>query len=296
MVDTYSENLKGELSFVKAENAKLSDEVENLMKMLNLEDSIRLQSNLEGLISSLEFSQSQEVDLETKKADARLECSSMVEHQPDSDGAHGGCKFKNLELNSLIEKKQDILKTLENLEYTFRSYKAASKLRLSIKYEDGDEMIVAHMVDEVDAFNKEVTIFKRFKSIFKGEVVVKSEVEVKSEDDKSSEDDKCSEDSSEELIKFLSRRNLQWQFLKQSHEEEPKPVPSNTEEEDLLPLDIVYPVEEIASSSRGTCRRGVPHASGSRGNRGRGEPLASSSRGNRGRGETRYALRSLGHI
>ncbi|GKG26817.1 hypothetical protein Tco_0402520, partial [Tanacetum coccineum] len=35
--DTYSENLKGELSFVKAENAKLSDEFENLMTMLNLE-------------------------------------------------------------------------------------------------------------------------------------------------------------------------------------------------------------------------------------------------------------------
>ncbi|GKE22738.1 hypothetical protein Tco_1434250 [Tanacetum coccineum] len=123
---------------------------------------------------------------------------------------------------------------------------------------------------------------KQNEVVVKLEVVVKSEVEVKSEDDKSSEDDKCSEDSSEELIKFLSRRNLQWQFPKQSHEEEPKPVPSNTEEEDLLPLDIVYPVEEIASSSRGTCRRGVPHAS--------------NSRGNRGRGETRYALRSLGHI
>ncbi|GJY03102.1 DNA mismatch repair protein MSH6 [Tanacetum coccineum] len=139
MIDTYSENLKGELSFVKAENAKLSDEVENLMKMLNLEDSIRLQSNLEGLSSSLEFIQSQEVDLETKKADARLECSSMVEHQPDSDGAHGGCKFK----------------IFYNCCNTDTSYKAASKLRLSIKYEDGDEMIVAHMVDEVDAFNKE---------------------------------------------------------------------------------------------------------------------------------------------
>ncbi|GJX62193.1 hypothetical protein Tco_0295093, partial [Tanacetum coccineum] len=140
-LDTYLENLKGELSFVKAENAKLSDEVENLMKMLNLEYSIRLQSNLEGLSSSLEFiqSQSQEVDLETKKADARLECSSMVEHQPDSDGAHGGCKFK----------------IFYNCCNTDTSYKAASKLRLSIKYEDGDEMIVAHMVDEVDAFNKE---------------------------------------------------------------------------------------------------------------------------------------------
>ncbi|GKC23607.1 hypothetical protein Tco_1025757, partial [Tanacetum coccineum] len=62
-----------------------------------LDDSILLQSNLEGLNSSLEFIQSQE-DLETKKVDARLECSLMVEHQTDSDGAHGGYKFKNHEL------------------------------------------------------------------------------------------------------------------------------------------------------------------------------------------------------
>ncbi|GJW90092.1 hypothetical protein Tco_0167645 [Tanacetum coccineum] len=90
------ENLKGELSSVEAENAKLSDEVENLMKGY-MEDeenhSIRLQSNLEGLSSSLEFIQSQ-----SQEADARLECSSMAGHQPDSDGAHGGCKFKNHEL------------------------------------------------------------------------------------------------------------------------------------------------------------------------------------------------------
>ncbi|GJY32788.1 hypothetical protein Tco_0417257 [Tanacetum coccineum] len=223
--DTYLENLKGELSSVEAENANLPDEVENLMKDY-LEDSIRLQSNLERLSSSLEFIQSQE-DLETKKVDTRLECSSMVEHQPDSDGAHGGCKFKILELNSLIEKKRDILKTLENLDYTFRRYckdtkevhmvldfytdlpeqnhelaielldvklelrnaefsllpmlenknslewfvrkaqdrivlstlrrslvKVASKSRLSIEYEDRDEMIVAHMVDAVDDFIK----------------------------------------------------------------------------------------------------------------------------------------------
>nr|GEW16638.1 hypothetical protein [Tanacetum cinerariifolium] len=123
---TYLENRKAELSSVEAENAKLSDEVENLMKGY-LEDSIRLQSNLEGLNFSLKFIQSQE-DLETKKADARLKCSSVVEHQQDSDGAHGGCKFKILELNSLIEKKRDILKTLENLDYTFRRCEGVLKI------------------------------------------------------------------------------------------------------------------------------------------------------------------------
>ncbi|GJZ23692.1 hypothetical protein Tco_0561151 [Tanacetum coccineum] len=61
----------------------------------------------------------------------------------------------------------------------------------------------------------------------------------------------------------------QWQFPKQSHEEEPKPVimkteeedplpidvPMQTEEEYPLPLDIVYPLQEIASTSRGTRTR-----------------------------------------
>ncbi|GKA45725.1 hypothetical protein Tco_0738521 [Tanacetum coccineum] len=144
---TYLENQKREHSSVEAENANLSDEVENLMNGY-LEDSIRLQSNLEGLTFFLEFipGSSYNFDLATKKADARLKCSSMVEQQPYSDGALGVCKFKILELNSLIEKKHDILKTLENLDYTFR--------RLSIEHKDRDEMIVAHMVDGVDAFIK----------------------------------------------------------------------------------------------------------------------------------------------
>ncbi|GJY33667.1 hypothetical protein Tco_0418136 [Tanacetum coccineum] len=67
------------------------------------------------------------------KEDARLECPLMAERQPDFDGAHDCCKFKvcsdghlsylgclDLELNSLIEKKHDILKTLENIEYAFK--------------------------------------------------------------------------------------------------------------------------------------------------------------------------------
>nr|GEV20302.1 hypothetical protein [Tanacetum cinerariifolium] len=83
------------------------------------------------------------------------------------------------------------------------------------------------------------------------EVVIKSDVVVKSEGDKSSDDDTfkdsqdyLSEDSSEDLINFLSSRDLQWQFPKQSHEEDPLPidVPMQTEEEDPLPIDIVYPI------------------------------------------------------
>nr|GFA30101.1 hypothetical protein [Tanacetum cinerariifolium] len=94
--------------------------------------------------------------------------------------------------------------------------------------------------------------------------------------------DYMSEDFIEALINFLTGHDLQWQFPKQTQEEEPKPlyvpmqtqeeepkpldvpmqtykeepkpldVSMQTEKEDLIPLDIVYPHLEIALSSRGT--------------------------------------------
>ncbi|GKE28262.1 hypothetical protein Tco_1443646 [Tanacetum coccineum] len=77
-------------------------------------------------------------------------------------------------------------------------------------------------------------------------------------------------DSSEYLINFLSSHDPQWQFLRQTEEEDPLSidVPRRTEEEDPLPLDIAYPLQEIASSSKGTNTRS----------------------------EARYDLRSLGPI
>ncbi|CAI9265844.1 unnamed protein product [Lactuca saligna] len=116
-LDAYVENLKGELCSMEAENAELSAEIENLMKG-SFEDSIRLQNNIEGLNSTMEFIQSQ--GLETKRADAVLECSLLEEHQPEAIDADGGCKFKLLELNSQIEKKRGMLKSLEDLDYTLK--------------------------------------------------------------------------------------------------------------------------------------------------------------------------------
>ncbi|GJT74007.1 hypothetical protein Tco_1033293 [Tanacetum coccineum] len=137
--DTYMENLKGELSSVEAENAKLFDEVGNLIKGY-LEGEENRISNLERLSSSLEFIQSQE-DLATKKADARLECSSMAEHQPDSNGAHGGYKFKILELNSLIGKKRDILKIKKILTTLSEGVKERMNTSESCKFMDANEEI-----------------------------------------------------------------------------------------------------------------------------------------------------------
>ncbi|GJT69873.1 hypothetical protein Tco_1029159 [Tanacetum coccineum] len=120
-------------------------------------------SNLEGLNSSLEFIQSQE-DLETKKVDARLECFSMVEHQTNFDGAHGGCKFKILELNSLIEKKRDIFKTLENIDYAFKSQ--THEARIAKKVEASQKRIRK-------VFQKEDALRRKVEHLSRKEAVVK---------------------------------------------------------------------------------------------------------------------------
>nr|GEY97546.1 hypothetical protein [Tanacetum cinerariifolium]GEZ11180.1 hypothetical protein [Tanacetum cinerariifolium] len=80
-----------------------------------------------------------------------------------------------------------------------------------------------------------------------------------------------SEDYSKDLINFLSCHDPQWQFPNQTQEEEPKLIPTQTEEKDPLPidiprqtekedplsLDIVYPL--LDSSSNGTNIRGQAH-------------------------------------
>ncbi|KAK1435363.1 hypothetical protein QVD17_01124 [Tagetes erecta] len=106
-LDTYLENLKGGLRSVEAENDQLSDEVASLMKGY-LENSIKLQSTIEGLSSSLEFVQSE--GLKTKRA----------EHQQESECAHADQNFKILELSSQTEKKKGMLKSLEDLDYRFK--------------------------------------------------------------------------------------------------------------------------------------------------------------------------------
>lgn len=124
-LDTYLEQLEGELSMVKAESAQTSDEIENLMRGY-LEDSNRLESNIEGLNCSLNFIASQ--GLEKEKADAQLECSTQAEDQMVSLSAHGGCKFKILELDTEVEKKKRTLKSLQDLECTHKRFESVEKI------------------------------------------------------------------------------------------------------------------------------------------------------------------------
>ncbi|GJX83909.1 hypothetical protein Tco_0333390, partial [Tanacetum coccineum] len=118
-------------------------------------------------------------------------------------------------------------------------------------------------IKEVDDLEQRIknleAIFSKLRDIKlkQKKVIVISDDDTSSDHDTSKDSQDClSEDSSEYLINFLSSHDPQWQFLRR------------TEEEDPLPLDIAYPLQEIASSSKGTNTRS----------------------------EARYDLRSLGPI
>ncbi|GKF16828.1 hypothetical protein Tco_0061746, partial [Tanacetum coccineum] len=69
-----------------------------------------------------------------------------------------------------------------------------------------------------------------------------------SNDDKSSNDDTS---SSEDLINYLSTRDIQWQLPKNTQAEQSKPlyVPIQTEEAEPFPLPIVYRHSHFASTT-----------------------------------------------
>nr|GEV16429.1 hypothetical protein [Tanacetum cinerariifolium] len=83
------------------------------------------------------------------------------------------------------------------------------------------------------------------------QVRLKIDDETSSNDDTYSNDDKSlnyDTSSSEDLINYLSTRDIQWQLPKNTQAEQPKPlhVPIKTEEAEPLPLPIVYPYSHFA--------------------------------------------------
>ncbi|GJW77381.1 hypothetical protein Tco_0139063 [Tanacetum coccineum] len=98
-------------------------------------------------------------------------------------------------------------------------------------------------IKEVDDLEQRIKNLGAIFSRLRDKKLKQKEVVVISDDDKSLDDDTSkdshdylSEDSSEDLIKFLSSRDPQWQFPKQSHEEEPKPVTVSTRKKTLCQL------------------------------------------------------------
>ncbi|GKD69349.1 hypothetical protein Tco_1323439, partial [Tanacetum coccineum] len=100
------------------------------------------------------------------------------------------------------------------------------------KWEGNYERLVYIEVDDLEQRikNLKAIFFKlRDTKLKQKEVIVISDDDTSSDHDTSKDSHDCmSEDSSEDLINFLSSRDPQWQF------------PRQTEEEDPLPLDILF--------------------------------------------------------
>ncbi|KAF8099983.1 hypothetical protein N665_0234s0029 [Sinapis alba] len=117
--DAYLEYLRKELHSAEAESAKVSQEIERLSKS-HAQDSTRLELDLEGLLFSLDFLSSQDVD---KSKENLPSSSSMEVFDVDYDQ-----KFKMFELENQIEEKKVILKSLEDLDSIRKRLDAAEQV------------------------------------------------------------------------------------------------------------------------------------------------------------------------
>lgn len=124
-LDAYLGHLKKELNLVESENAKISNEIEALTRTY-VEDSNQLESDLEVLKHSVDFVASQ--GLKRAEAGALVDYSSSVEDQLDSRTAHGDNNFEILDLNYQTQKNKITLKSLQDLDYTFKRFEAIEKI------------------------------------------------------------------------------------------------------------------------------------------------------------------------
>ncbi|XP_021894279.1 uncharacterized protein LOC110811957 [Carica papaya] len=127
-LDSYLEYLKKELQTVQAETAKISYEIE-LLSRTNAEDSNKLESDLEGLLCSLDFVESK--GMEEAKEDP-LNCYTGGEDQSNLTNAHRDEKFEILELESQIEKNQIILKSFQGLDSMFKRLNVVEQIEDSL--------------------------------------------------------------------------------------------------------------------------------------------------------------------
>ncbi|XP_052208393.1 uncharacterized protein LOC127812107 isoform X2 [Diospyros lotus] len=130
-IDTYWGRVKEELNNVEAENAKLSSEIEDLMRTY-IEDSNQLESELEGLNCSLDFVALQMLELSDQIEKNRVTLQSLE----DLD-----CILKRFEA---IEKIEDALTGLKVLEHE------GNCIRLSLRtYIPNSESILSqHKIED----------------------------------------------------------------------------------------------------------------------------------------------------
>ncbi|XP_043707170.1 uncharacterized protein LOC122656629 [Telopea speciosissima] len=120
-LDAYLENTTEELKLVEAENVKISNEIEVLTKTY-IEDSTRLESDLDSLSNSLELIELQ--GLQKLQGNGHIGCSISEENQE----APGDYNFEILELEHQIEEKKFALSTLQDLESIFRRVEAIQQI------------------------------------------------------------------------------------------------------------------------------------------------------------------------
>ncbi|XXG77216.1 hypothetical protein AAC387_Pa08g1406 [Persea americana] len=118
-LDVYLERLKRELSSAEAENALISNEIDALTGTF-IKDSIQLESELEGLGTSLKFFDSQD--------GIQTGYSILGESQGSQANAHEDYNFKILELDHLLEKSNTSLNSLLDLEYVFKRAEAIGQI------------------------------------------------------------------------------------------------------------------------------------------------------------------------
>ncbi|XP_041001770.1 uncharacterized protein LOC121247500 isoform X2 [Juglans microcarpa x Juglans regia] len=118
-LDAYLEHLKEELNMVEAESAKISNEIDGLART-NLENSSRLETDLQSLECALDFISSQ--GLKNAKAGAPVPCSTYGEDRSNLMNKH------LLELEDQIERKKTDLKSLQDLDHMYRWFDATEQI------------------------------------------------------------------------------------------------------------------------------------------------------------------------
>ncbi|KAK9046557.1 hypothetical protein V6N11_052443 [Hibiscus sabdariffa] len=122
--DKYLASLKEELNQVEAESAKISNEIEDLSRN-HIEESNILESNLEGLKCALDSIASQEKVEEDPCFDSSM---NDEHHQSNLMDANEEQKFEIMELESQIEENNLILKSLQDLDSTFKRLDALEQI------------------------------------------------------------------------------------------------------------------------------------------------------------------------
>ncbi|CAN1334329.1 hypothetical protein LINPERPRIM_LOCUS36363 [Linum perenne] len=124
-LDAYLEHLKNELSAAEAESAKISTEIE-LLNTTNLQDSSRLEKDLEELKCSLDLISSE--DLSLGNNGAQDACLLYGDDQSNSLHAPHDDEFEILKLENQIEENKIKLKTLQDFDSSFKRFDALEQI------------------------------------------------------------------------------------------------------------------------------------------------------------------------